>query len=83
MKLGGMVSFGSDTSEQSAKVFSNENLIFHQFAEVFSLESFLLYGIQSNTVSHTHFSNVIPVANEVLHLPRVTSDNPEKLQDAT
>ena len=32
-------------SERSAKVFSTEKRIFHQFAKVFSLESFPLYGI--------------------------------------
>ena len=39
-----MASLGSDASEQSAKV-SRENLIFRQFAKVFSLESFPLYGM--------------------------------------
>ena len=31
-------------SKQSVKVFFHENRIFHQFAKVFSLKSFLLYG---------------------------------------
>ena len=37
----GVASFGCDTSEQSAKVFSAKILL---FAKVFSLESFPLYG---------------------------------------
>ena len=41
-KLGGMASFGSDTSEQSVKVFSAKILFPPNLAKVFSLESLLL-----------------------------------------
>ena len=43
VKFGGVVSFGS-TSKQSMEVFSVKNFIFHQFMNVFYLESFPLYG---------------------------------------
>ena len=43
MKFGGMAYFSS-TSKQSVKVFSAKSYIFHQFAKVFSLESFRYTG---------------------------------------
>ena len=43
-KIGGMVSFGTAKASNLRK-FSQRNHIFHQFAKVFSLESFPLYDI--------------------------------------
>ena len=45
-EIGGVASRGNDTSTQSTKVFSTKSY-FHQIVKVFSLESFLLYGIPS------------------------------------
>ena len=51
------------TSEQSAKVFSAKIIFFHQFAKVFSLKSFRLYGINViyMCTSQTIWSHNIPI----------------------
>ena len=40
--------FGSDTKRAICESFLRENLIFHQFTKVFSLESFPLYSHKSS-----------------------------------
>ena len=46
-KFGGVVSFGA-AQQAFRESFLHENCLFHQFAKVFSLESFPLYSIAFN-----------------------------------